>query len=261
MADIKKEIDSCVNDDAAFCQFVNLLPEKFDEGGEVLYNKRNVIKKFRISMAKGEAMDVVVKRYRRPNPAQRVVYGLFRKGKAERAYYNSHELLKRGISTPKGYAYMEVRECCQLQDSFFVSGVDDAPPIKDRLNVPEQFDRVMAEDLAAFASSLHQKGILHHDFNSTNVLYHEKTDGHYWFSLIDINRMDVYAEGEELPLDDCLKNMMRFTERDDVLRFVISKYAVMRGLDADELANRMVEIKDDFVRRRRRRKKILRMFK
>ncbi len=257
----RKEINPCVASDTAFNNFVEHLPRDFNLGGEVLYNARNVIKKFQLTLDNGSTMDVVVKRYRKPNAVQRLVYGMFRKGKAERAYRNSLELIRRGFSTPMGYAFLEIRHSGQLTDSFFVSGVDDAPAIREPLVIPEQFDRTMAADLAEFAWALHQQGILHHDFNSTNVLYHDRGDGHYTFSLIDINRMKIYEQGTIPPDWNCFENLVRFTWRLDLFEYVARHYAECRGLDVEPTVAEMIRIKVDHDNRRKRRKKILKNFK
>ncbi len=61
-----------------------------------------------------------------------------------------------------------------------------------QLNAPEEFNKVMAGDFARFVNRLHQKGIIDIDLNAGNVLYQPQADGHYTFSLIDINRMKFY---------------------------------------------------------------------
>ncbi len=254
-------ITSPLQNDTAFRTFVENLPQNFSDGGITLHNARNVIKQFTVTLDNGTNMDVVVKRYRKPNPVQRFVYGMFRKGKAERAYTNSQELLRRGISTPKGYAYLEIRKGRQLTDSFFVSGVDNAPPIAERLNTPEQFDTTMATDFAAFAWTLHRKGILHHDLNSTNVLYHRQEDGHYTFSVIDINRVDFLAPDTIPPTAECLENLTRYTGRMDLYRFVATHYAMLREWDINEGVQKIMDVKAKHDKQWRRRKSILKPFK
>ena len=56
--------------------FVVALPERFDHEGTLIYDDRNVIKKFDVA---GET--VVVKRYRRPLFVQRVAYTFSARGR------------------------------------------------------------------------------------------------------------------------------------------------------------------------------------
>ena len=160
------------------------IPDRFEAEGTLLYKGRNTIKRF-----DDGGVAYVVKRFRRPMFVQRVVYTFFRPGKARRAYHYGLRLKQLGFATPESIAYLETRSGGLLDQSYYICRVDDAPPICERLNDPEEFDRVMAADLARMLANLHQKGVLHGDFNSTNVLYRPQADGHYAFSLIDNNRM------------------------------------------------------------------------
>ncbi|MDR0836202.1 MAG: lipopolysaccharide kinase InaA family protein, partial [Tannerella sp.] len=168
-------------------QFTEHLHECF-ETGQVLHNERNVIKSCQLKDANGTINEIIVKRYKRPGWLQRIVYGFFRSSKAKRAFRNAHELRERGIDTPHEIAFTEQKCGGLLEYCYYVSESNRNRPIRDELIRPENFNRSMAAAFAAFAAELHEKGILHHDLNSTNVLYH-LNDTHYNFSVIDINRM------------------------------------------------------------------------
>ena len=204
--------------------FLEQLPQCFDREGVTIHDERNVIKQFCV-----DGIDVVVKRYRRPNIVQRVSYTFFRSSKAHRSFYNAGRLLAYGFSTPVNMAYVETYRGGLLDYCYYVSGVDAAPPIRHLLIEPDAFDRTMAADFARFAVALHQRGVLHGDLNSTNVLYHPQADGHYTFSVIDINRMRFYENGEP-PLAECMENLTRFTGRMDLFEFVALEYVTCRQL-------------------------------
>ncbi|MBQ4222926.1 MAG: hypothetical protein II674_03735 [Prevotella sp.] len=209
-------------------EFVIALPSRFDQEGTLIYDDRNKIKKFTIG---GET--VVVKRFRRPNFVQKVAYTFFKKGKAERAYRNGGRLLELGFSTPVNIAFLETKHGGLLEDGFLVTGVDDTPPIRELLEWPAQFDRRLAKAFAAFAVSLHEKGVLHDDLNSTNVQYDDRGGDDIRFSLIDINRMH-FREGWP-PLHECLENITRFTYKEDLFDYVARNYIEMRGMGEKEL--------------------------
>jgi tRNA A-37 threonylcarbamoyl transferase component Bud32 len=253
----KTIISSEYSGNAAVNDFLQLLPEWFAKGKAVLYAERNVIKRFAVDHTDEILNRVVVKRFKFPNMAQRIVYSFFRDSKAKRAFRNATELHRRGISTPREIACVEQWKNGLFAYGYYVSGSDDAPPIREKLIEQADFDRVMAEDFAAFAAGLHTKGILHHDLNSTNVLYH-KAGGRYRFSVIDINRMDFLPEGEEPSRHACFDNLTRFTGRMDLFEYVARCYARERGWDAGETIEEAIAVKNKHDEQWQRRKTTLR---
>ena len=65
--------------------FVNSLPETFDNSGKTVFSGRNTIKVFKVEWG-GKAQEVCVKRFKRPNAAQKIAYTFFRTTKAQRAF-------------------------------------------------------------------------------------------------------------------------------------------------------------------------------
>jgi tRNA A-37 threonylcarbamoyl transferase component Bud32 len=237
--------------------FLQQLPELFARGKTVLYAERNVIKRFVLNDADEILSGVVVKRFKRPNIVQRIVYSFFRDSKAKRAFRNAAELRRRGVSTPCEIAYVEQWRCGLFTYGYYISGSDNAPSIRGKLIEQKNFDRIMAEDFAAFAAGLHAKGILHHDLNSTNVLYH-KVGERFGFSVIDINRMDLLPEGMCPSKYACFDNLTRFTGRMDLFEYVMRCYARERGWDTDKTVKDAVAVKNKHDEQWRRRKAILR---
>jgi tRNA A-37 threonylcarbamoyl transferase component Bud32 len=246
------------SNNAAVNDFLQHLPELFIKEKTVLYAERNIVKRFAVDNADEILSRVVVKRFKFPNIVQRIAYSFYRDSKAKRAFHNAAELRRRGVSTPIEIAYMEQWQGGLFAYGYYISGSDDAPPIRKKLIEPDEFDCVLAEDFAGFAAELHTKGILHHDLNSTNVLY--RNDGmRYHFSVIDINRMNILPEGEMPSRYDCLENLTRFTDdRLDLFEYVVRCYARKRGWDIDETAKEALAVKNKHDKQRRRRKAILR---
>ena len=54
--------------------FIKQLPQFFEQEGELLYDSRNKVKRYKVN-----GKDMVVKRYKRPNMIQRIVYTFFKK--------------------------------------------------------------------------------------------------------------------------------------------------------------------------------------
>ena len=62
---------------------IGRLPQRMDGGeGEVVYDSRNRVVRFAV-----DGMSLMVKRFKRVNAVQQVVYTFFRKTKAERGLY------------------------------------------------------------------------------------------------------------------------------------------------------------------------------
>ncbi|NDW10293.1 lipopolysaccharide kinase InaA family protein [Dysgonomonas sp. 520] len=239
--------------------FIENLPETFSSNGTVIFSARNVIKSFAIDSSDETLKDVVVKRYKKPYFLQRVIYSFFRKSKAKRAFYNAMELRKRNVDTPQEIAFLEEWENGLFKYGYFISGSNYSPPIREKLIDLEIFDHAIAKDFAFFVAELHQKGILHRDLNSTNVLYHQQ-EGHNTFSLIDINRMDFLSSGKQLSISDCFNNLTRFTGRMDLYEYVLQHYIEARGWDKDTTLGEAIGIKMRHDKQWKRRKSFTRMF-
>ncbi|MDO5447314.1 MAG: lipopolysaccharide kinase InaA family protein [Prevotellaceae bacterium] len=218
----------------------------FDNDGIVIFNGRNTIKAFNV-----DGHEVVVKRFQRPNYVKKIIYTFFRKSKAYRSYFNAKELVKRGISTPAPIEYIETKRFGLLDYCYYVCERNDDPPIEDLID-RDDWNHELAAALAVFAAKLHQKGVLHKDFNDTNIRY----DKDFNFSLIDLNRMAIYPEGAEIPLNICLDNLTRFTGRIDLFEYVAREYAACRGLDVDATAKLALSIKNRHDKAWRIRKRI-----
>ncbi|GAB6011759.1 lipopolysaccharide kinase InaA family protein [Viscerimonas tarda] len=260
MKTVKTTISPEYASNVAVVDFVKNLSKAFAGRGTVLYAKRNVIKRFVVDETDEVLRGVVVKRFKYPNFIQRVAYSFFRSNKAKRAFGNAMELRNRGIDTPREIACIEQWVNGLFGFGYYLSASDDAPPIREKLIEPEEFDRTMAEDFAAFAAQLHEKGILHHDLNSTNVLYH--FDGeHYRFLVIDINRMDFFPAGVQPSPHECFDNLTRFTGRMDLFEYVLRCYAAKRGWDIEKTTQEAIAVKNKHDEQWRRRKAFLRKLK
>lgn len=256
---MKIKINPAYKNNRAVCEFIQHLPETFEREGVFLYAGRNVIKSFILNDPDPVLQQLVVKRYKHPNPVQRIVYSFFRDTKAARAFRNATELYRRGIATPLEIAYVEQQKGGLFEYGYYISSYDGAPPISVRLTETAEFDRIMAANFAAFAAELHEKGILHHDLNSTNVLYHPE-NGHYRFSVIDINRMNFKAEGSCPSPAECLENLTRFTGKMDLFEYVARCYAESRKWPVETTVKKALAVKIRHDRKWGRRKAFLRKF-
>ena len=85
-----------------FQTFIATLPEVFEQEGEIIFQGRNVLKRFQI-----KGISFIVNRFKRPNWINRFIYVSFRSSKATRSYLNGLRLVEFGINTPYPVAYIE----------------------------------------------------------------------------------------------------------------------------------------------------------
>ena len=222
------------------------LPQMMDEGkGEVVYDSRNRVVRFDV-----DGLSLMVKRFKRVNAVQQVVYTFFRKTKAERAFLFASEFLKRGIDTPQPVAYMEERHHGLFTTGYFVSLETPGTETSLLLREVQDYPRDLAEAVARQVVLMHSKGILHGDLNLSNFLVtsHLSPLTPYSFTMIDTNRSH-FCNG--YPSDsECLKNMVRLTHRRDLYENLVRRYALLRGWDADETARRSLALLTRFEHRR-----------
>ena len=256
MANYTYTINDKYKDSAPLKEFMQTLPSVFERDGLLLFKARNTIKKFVLS----DGMEIVVKKYKTPIFIQRVVYTFLRKTKAERAYVNAAELMRRGIDTPDNIAWAQEKVNGLFKIGYFISDVNDAPAIEDELCSGDNFNKALAEDFAQFVAKLHSKGIIHKDLNCSNVIYRCLSEGNYEFSLIDNNRMKFYPEGKEPPLKTCIHNLTLFTGDLKVLHQVAVYYTVSRNWDQEDMVPKIINAKIVHDKRRKINKRILHMF-
>lgn len=249
MSKIKKIV--IYPDDMSLQGFIMELPQIFTVTGTLLYNGRNTVKSFSIS-----GRTLVVKRYKRPNIVQRIAYSFFKKSKAERAYLYARMMRERGINTPHEIAYIEMYEGLLLSDSFFVSEVCTLPSLNKLLG-NGNFDSDAADSLARQLAVMHEKGVMHGDLNLTNILYEKDRDGRFTFWFIDTNRSSFIHPDK----DDCLDNLKRLTHDRELMQYVVSRYAEVRGWDVKETVAGVMEKLKDFEYRRAVHGRFKRLFK
>lgn len=236
-----------IHPDFVHCaDFIGQLPQRFKEEGELLYDERNQVKRFRVN---GETL--VVKKYKQPNIIQRIVYTFFKKSKTERAYLFAGMFRERGFDTPHEVAYIEKKKIGLFLDGYFVSLNCEYPPLSGLLR-RRDFDRQPANELAAYMVRLHERGALHGDLNLTNILYHTDEEGHYQFTLIDTNRSKFKSSPTR---KECLENLKRLTHGRMLLRYLVIQYAILRGWKPRECTLEVFRYLLQFEHKRRRKRR------
>lgn len=219
--------------------FIKGLPESFNEGGDLIYEARNQIKRFR-----EQDVDMMVKCYKVPIRINRFIYAFFRPSKAKRAYEYARILLSKGIRTPEPIAYIEVKRGAVFYQGYFISKMEDYPRMmRDFYNSIGTGEHILKE-FAKFTLKVHEAGILHLDYSPGNVLFEEVGDEVH-FSLVDLNRMRF----GKLSRKECLRNFDRISPSDEVTSFIVSEYARLRGWDVESSVKTALCYKVEFWRR------------
>ena len=252
---MRKEINPTYSANKALQDFIAHLPQRFEAEGEVIFSgKRNIIKTFCIDAADEVLSNVVVKKFRARNIFQQLAYSTFWASKAKRAYNNGLRLVKMDEgSTPFPIAFIEDYGCGILHQCYYITDFTDAPSVREQLETLP-FNRPLAKAFAQFIARLHKNGLVHHDLNFSNVLYKEETKGdevHYNISVIDINRLTSH---ENLTIDDCKDDFVRWTDNMQLFTFVMEEYAKARQLDIEIFKHQALMMKrqhnKDWARRK-----------
>lgn len=228
--------------------FVGRLPERFAAGpcGEVLHEGRNTVAAFAVG---GERL--VVKRYERCGVWRGIVYGLFRRSKARRAYEHAVRLRELGIGTPEPVAWVECRRRGLLCDAYSVTRRSDCRPLSQATGAfPAPDATEVLDAFARFAVRLHEAGVCHDDFNHGNVLWErDSATGGFRFELIDINRMRFFRRA--LSARCSMVSLRRLSCPPEAFLYLLDRYALHRGRDAEETLLRGLLLRLLFVRRKR----------
>lgn len=234
--------------------FIEKVPNAFDHEGVLVYDQRNQV---RIFKEKGEK--IVVKRFHRSLLPQRFAYTFLRPSKAKRAYTYGLKLLELGISTPTPIACIEEYKLGLFRRGYLVSAYCGDPDARVLREEWEKRDDLV-EGLAHFLVKMHEKGFLHGDTNLSNFLYHADpaAPGGVSFTTIDINRSHFV---ENPTKEECLRSLMRLTHVRPAMKKIVARYAELRGWNADECYNFIIDELKAFESRREKKKKIKSAFK
>lgn len=200
-------------------QLMQNLPEVFAQSTEVIYQKRNTIKRV------GEHF--VVKGFAVPSWWRRIIYA-FVASKARRSFIYAQRL---GNLTPKPVAYKEVRRGGLLYESFYVSRISPCTHVLKEVIKNKEFPNRMQifADFGRFTAELHKQGVLHADYSMGNVLF-EPTGSGTQFQLVDLNRM---CFGQSIDCKKGCRNFERIDTDQEALATMARAYAKARGYEEE----------------------------
>ncbi|GHT08911.1 hypothetical protein FACS189426_05720 [Bacteroidia bacterium] len=217
--------------------FIERLPDRFEEEGEVIYKGRNTLKKFRIN-----DQIWVVKSFKTPHIINRIAYSFFRLSKAERSYRYALKLIEKGINTPVPVAYLTEKRKGLIAGSFYISAFSDYPKLlRDLLHQPLEEVKDLAEAFAHFTASIHSKEVLHIDYSPGNIMYNKVND-QYNFCLVDLNRVKF----GEVDKKSAAFNLRKLWGRTETILFIAQVYAQDRNFDVAQFAQLTLHYRTQF---------------
>ncbi len=245
---------SSINDKYfSFQEKINLCIKNFDREGKLIKDSRNTVKVFRI-----DDLYINIKRFKRPNFINRLVYSFFRSTKACRSFLYANKLLDYNILTPDPIAYIENSKYNLLDDSFYVcKNIDydfDMKHVFENKEL-EQRDKLIKK-FVLFTHKLHENGIMFLDHSTSNTII-KKIEGDYKLFLIDLNRMNF----KKMNFEDRLINFRRLNLSDDSIKKVSHFYSEIVHVNKDLIFEKIKTYSQNFQINRRKRKKIKNIFK
>jgi hypothetical protein len=233
--------------ESKFKDFSLNIKEHFSNNNNSIHKARNELK-----VITHKNIDTVVKAFKVPNIINQFAYAYLRGSKAKKSYENAMQLIDLNIETPEPIGYIEFYENGLLKESFFISLHQPynflireplyEADFEDRENIIEQF--------AKFTYELHQKNIFHKDYSAGNTLVMKKEDGHYHFSIVDINRMQF----REINLNLAMENFNKLWGNEPTLTIIAKAYAKIANIDETEAIELILKHDKElkaFVERRR----------
>ena len=120
----------------------------------------------------------------------------FLQSKGLRHWNNAHELLRRGVNTPKPIAFFEERKQASVRHNYYLSEyIGETHSLRDLFTAfnsgAESYEGIGKLDwlncVGKFVASIHQRGVTHTDLSSGNVLFTLEDDTPTFYA-IDIGR-------------------------------------------------------------------------
>lgn len=229
----------------------------FSSSGVVLGEpSRNTIKLFDLN-----DLTLNVKSFKKPHFVNQIIYGYFRKSKAQRSYEYATILLEKNVGTPKPIAYFENRNIFGLLDSYYVSEHLNCDLTYRELLTNQNYEdhEGVLRAFTRFTFDLHEKGVYFLDHSPGNTLI-KKNSNNYDFFLVDLNRMKF----QKMEFNDRMQNFARLTPIKEMVEVMSDEYAKVSGFEYQKVFSSMWGLTEQFQEgfyRKQRLKKQLKFWK
>lgn len=229
--------------------FLSSLDTRYKKKGRTLHVDNNAVRSFAITEL---GREIVVKRYQKNVKLQRLVYSIFKKCQAEKAYYNAIRLLELDIETPNPIGYVKQTKIGLMDYCYFACEKSSAKSLEPLVQPGRPLDHHLAMSIARYIITLHTKGVLHHNLKEGNILYYQDSDTNYHFVLVDNNTIEFTER--DLSIRERFENFCKFGNKDIYLQLV-GCYAEVLGLDKKMALEEASEVRDEFDKKKNNQKK------
>ncbi len=180
--------------------------------------------------------NIVIKQFAKPFFLKSIIYGFFQKSKARRSYEYA---LRLADFTPKPIAYQEVRICGLLQESYYACQKSECTfTFNNLIHHPEFPNRKeILKAIGRFTATLHERGIMHHDYSGGNILFN--ADGSK-IEMVDLNRVHFY---KHIDITQGCKNFERLNIDKEALQIMAEAYAEARGFDKETCVENIIRMR------------------
>lgn len=215
---------------------------------------RNAIKIFDLDTHK-----INVKSFKKPNFINAIIYGYFRKSKAQRSYEYANILLENNIGTPQPIAFLEKKSILGLKESYYISEQLEVDLLFRGLTTDENYPNreLILRQFTRFTFQLHEKGIEFIDNTSGNTLIKKISEDKYEFYLVDLNRMNFH---DSLSFDKRIKNIAKLTSNASIVQIISEEYANISKYNYDDFYTALVveaqKFQDRFYKKRALKRKL-----
>ena len=207
--------------------FVASLPARFEQSeGKLIHDGRNKLREISY-----KANDYVVKSYKKPNPVNRLVYGLLRPSKAKRSFCNALLLKQISVGTPDPVGYLNVRNGLLFTQSFLITRKSVCRYRYDQLfDTHTEMQEAVAREVGRITAVLHENNLSHLDYGRGNILFDFDKQGNVFLELVDLNRM----RHGTVDIKAGCKNLERLPATAQMHRWLAQEYALARDFDEEE---------------------------
>lgn len=220
--------------------FIDRIPTELDAIGSLIYSGRNALRSVHLD----NGLEIVIKRYHKPNIFQRITYSFFGRSKAAKAMAAATMLKNRGFLTPEAIASIEIYRGTLISEYYFVCLHTSSAPLYPILVNSSEHPHELIRSFAKFLVRLHKSGTMHGDLNLNNILVTPDN----CFELIDTNRSQFLDS--EPSKNVCLNNLTRLTHNRFTLYRILKAYAETREWEPQVIITTIFHRLRNFERRR-----------
>lgn len=238
------------HDYLTYSEFLQNIPQNNYEMSQVFCNERNIVGKVKF----GDKI-FVIKKFKKPHTINRFAYTFLRKSKARRAFEYAGKLLDADVDTAFPVAYIEVKKGGLFHTGYFISEFLPYPLLSEINQLNKTETEHVITDLLHFTVNLHEKKIVHKDYNPSNIIFH-KQGNQYRFALIDINRLEFNSNSLTLCMQAINQLMFGLEE---TCNFAI-RYAKLRNMNTIHCLQTLIKSNKHLEARKLRKKSLKKIF-